>query len=134
MVFLIYGPPGSGKTTYAGGRMVDGDIVIDFDKIAEAITGKESHNIEWSLFDRVSDIFKYLVATIEKYPEVRNTFVIRCAPTREDREEFRLIGAKFVFMDTPKAECIRRAVQRSGNYGRWAKAINKWFQEYEEAT
>jgi len=132
MIYFIYGPPGSGKTTYALSKIVAGDIIIDFDRIAECITAQESHSLEFSLFDRIDNTFRYLVNTIEAYPGVRHTYIIRCAAERQDREPFKEIGAELYFMETPKIECIRNCTNRSGNYGRWKGVVDKWFKNYEE--
>ncbi len=134
MLYLIWGPPGSGKTTYAKSKMVDGDIIIDFDLIAEALTGMEVHCIEFSLITRVFDAFNYLVDTEAHFPNVRNTFIVKPCPTQEDRQRFEDMGAELVFMDTPQMDCVSRCVHRGEkfekeDFDRWTSVVKKWFEK-----
>ena len=43
-IHVIYGPPGSGKTTYVAQRRAPHDIVIDLDALAEALGSPDTHN------------------------------------------------------------------------------------------
>lgn len=40
-IFIVAGPPGAGKTTYALQNMQPGDILIDLDHIAAALMGSD---------------------------------------------------------------------------------------------
>ena len=131
MVFLIYGPPGAGKTTYAKKYMSPGDVLVDFDLIYQALTAAPVHERTNILFDRVEDCRKYLINTIDRYPEVRNTWVVMCAPKREDREPFRKTGATLKLIKESAPVCIGRCRERGENWERWEKAIKKWFEDYE---
>jgi predicted kinase len=45
-VYLIYGPPCSGKTHYIKEHMQDGDIVCEVDDIYAAISGNDPHDAD----------------------------------------------------------------------------------------
>lgn len=131
MIYLVYGPPGSGKTTYVKNHMSAGDIIIDFDLLSRALAGTDDHDRENILFDRINDCRNYLVNTINRYPEVRHTWVILCAPKKEDRELFVKMGATLKLIEEPASVCIARCRDRGENWQRWEKAIKKWFEDYE---
>lgn len=132
MIYLIYGPPGAGKTTYAKKHMSPGDVLIDYDLINQALTGCDGHTREQILFDRVNDCRNYLINTIDRYTEIRHTWVIACAPKRADRDPFFKMGAEAKLIQTPAPECIARCAERDGDWNRWAKAIKKWLEDFEK--
>ena len=43
-IILVAGPPAAGKTTYVEQHRGDGDVVIDFDLIAEAVGSRQGHD------------------------------------------------------------------------------------------
>lgn len=43
-IVLVYGPPGAGKTTHVQNTRAPGDIVIDYDRIAQALGSDVSHH------------------------------------------------------------------------------------------
>ena len=131
MIYLIWGPPGAGKTTYAQTYMSPGDILIDFDLLFQALAGVPIHEREYILFDRVEDCRQFLINTIERYPEVRSTWVTMCAPKKEDREPFVKMGARLRLVQESASVCIGRCRERGENWHRWEKAIRKWFEDYE---
>lgn len=131
MTYVIYGPPGSGKTTYAKQNMSAGDIVIDFDALYSALTFQPTREHEASTFDRVENLRRYLIRTIPDFPEIRHTWVIFCAPTEKERKELSALGAQFVLMKTDERECVRRCVARGGDYVFWKRVVQKWFKENE---
>ena len=131
MVYIIWGSPGSGKTTYAKEHMTAGDILIDFDMLFQALTDGGDHEREYSLFDRVNGVRHYLIDTIRDFPEVRHTWIVYGAPPEKDWEIFRELGAESVFIDTPRRECIRRCIKRGGDPEHWTAIVNKWFDKNE---
>lgn len=43
--YIVSGPPCSGKSTYVRDHMGSRDLVFDYDKVANAVTGKSSHTL-----------------------------------------------------------------------------------------
>lgn len=127
MTYLIYGPPGSGKTTFAKDGMVDGDIIIDFDLLNEAITGMDGHAREYSLFERVQDVKDYLIETIDDFAEVRHTWIVSTAMPVIFKAAWPVID-KAILMPTPERECIRRCIARGGDPEHWKAIVKKWFK------
>ena len=54
-VKLVYGAGCSGKNTFVREHKQDGDLIIDFDALHQAISGLESHNHIQELFGYVLD-------------------------------------------------------------------------------
>lgn len=43
---VIYGPPCSGKSTYAHDQMCDADVIFDYDKLIKALSTREHPEVE----------------------------------------------------------------------------------------
>lgn len=137
MIYLIYGPPGSGKTSYVLEHIGPTDIMIDFDRIYAAISGKPEYTDIDNLFNRVLGVREYLETSIFDFPDVPNTWVIRGAALSEEREKWAGLGAREKLMLASKNECIRRISKdprRRGNQREWVQAVNKWFADYANKT
>ena len=129
MTYIIWGPPGSGKTTYAKLNMTDGDIIIDFDLLCVALTGMDSHKYEESLRDRIEGVREFLLNTCLAYPEIRHTWITVCRPRTVTRYLSHANVEKRL-MPTPERECIRRCVYRGGEFTHWQRIVKKWFEEF----
>ena len=64
-IYIIYGAPCSGKTTYALEQMSNNDIIVDLDMIYEMLTGQDGHEhsdglrfIAFKIRDTLYDIIK----------------------------------------------------------------------------
>lgn len=131
-VYLIYGPPLSGKTTYALERMKRGDIIVDIDLIYQSITGcnlyDKPNSLKMNIF-RIQDVMIDNIKT--RYGGWRNAYIVGGYPDRYKREMIaNTTGAEIIFMDVDKEECLRRlkSSSRNGNEKEWEKYINKWFE------
>lgn len=131
MIYLIAGPPGSGKNKYVDDRMSAGDIIIDFDILYQALTGSDDHAGEYALFDRVNDCRHYLISTSRNYPEVRHTWIIICAPTAHDIALVESMDGQLIYLDVLKRVCLRRCIARGGDPVQWSDILDKWFTDHD---
>lgn len=114
-VYLVYGSPCSGKTTYVETVATRDDIVVDLDKIHRAIcicglydkpdaTKAVAFNIRNLLLDEIQT-----AGTRRKW---QDAYIIAGLPDVYDRERFiEDYNAEPVHIATPRDECIRRAQQ-----------------------
>lgn len=130
-IYIIYGAPCSGKTTYALERMSNNDIIVDLDMIYEMLTGQDGHEhsdglrfIAFKIRDTLYDIIK------TRYGRFNDAYIVAGLPHRGEREALaRRLGAELVHIDTSEGECIKRAEGRSTHT---TQIIKNYFANFEE--
>ena len=130
-IYIIYGAPCSGKTTYALERMSTNDIIVDLDMIYEMLTGKDGHEhsdglrfIAFKIRDTLYDIIK------TRYGRFNDAYIVAGLPHRGEREALaRRLGAELVHIDTSEDECIKRAEGRASHT---IQIIKNYFVNFEE--
>ena len=134
-VFIVYGPPLSGKTSWVKENKNDGDLVIDLDNIWESITGGP----RYSKPPRLKAVaFKIRDAEIEaaKYRQGKwlNAYIIGGYPLQGERERLaKELGAREIYIEASEEECIAR-LEAEPDGGRdkeeWRGYIAEWFRRY----
>lgn len=132
-VFLVYGSPLSGKSSYVSEAMNKGDLVLDIDRLWWAVSGQSMYvkpdrlkaNV-FALRDNLLEQIKY------RRGKWSNAYIIGGYPYERDRE--RLIdslGAREVYIDTDKETCIERLLQdNEKDTDTWMKYIDEWWDIY----
>lgn len=134
-VYLVYGPPMSGKASYVRQSISREDIVVDMDRLYEAITMLPSYDKPDQLFSNVIGIHNQLIDNIKtRYGRWNNAWVIGGYADKYKREKLANdLGAEIIFCDISKEECLRRlSVDEHRRYRQdeWQGYINKWFEQY----
>lgn len=133
-IFIVYGPPLAGKTTYVNSVKVPGDLIIDMDNIWQCISGCERYQKPVRLKAVAFGVRDYLMDAIKvRNGKWQNAYIIGGFPYTAERERIiKTYGAREVFLDIPKEECIRRL--EASNDGRtkeeWILYIEEWFERY----
>ncbi len=134
-VLLLYGAPGSGKTTHARTYMQEGDTLIDLDEILRELLYPRWTNDPQQLLNAIRE----RDCRIEQLHTLRKgmVWIVTQAPTREEREEWEraLVGAPFALrmMDTSRRECrarINADPRREHARKRLLSAVDAWFAQY----
>lgn len=128
-IYLVYGPPCSGKTTWVKDNMNYGDLVIDLDSIWECISGCDRYVKPNRLKQNVFGIRDELIRMVRmRQGNWLNAYVIGGYPLISERERLiKSLGAREIFIDTPKEECLMRAKGRPKEYEEY---INNWWEQY----
>lgn len=129
MVYLVYGAPCSGKSTYVREHKRPGDIVCDVDRLYSAISLNEEHQSELHALETASRLQEALLDIIrDRAGNWKNAYVVSLANTRERVEKAmeRVNADESVFMDTPIETCLERAGERPF-YFPWI--IEEWFEK-----
>ena len=133
MVFLVYGSPCSGKTTYVKEHIKRGDIVCDVDRLYSAISFNEEHDSELYAQEVATELYDNLINAIhDRKGHWKNAYVISLANTPKKLAEMkeRINADECIFIDTPYEVCIERAKDRPP-YFVWI--IEDWFAERLES-
>lgn len=128
-VYLVYGSPCSGKTTWVRSVANPDDLIVDLDSIWESICIADKYNKNNRLKANVFGIRDCLIDQIKTRTGMwRNAYVIGGYPLASDRDRLcKLLRAKPVFIDESKETCISRAVNDE-----WKEYIEDWFESYTE--
>jgi len=135
-VVLVWGPPASGKTTYVREHMRDGDMVVDLDRIKEAISMRHRSEVSDELLPVALSIREHIYGLIERreIPLGTTVWVIAGLADMAERDEVirRLKPDRMVQMETPKDECIRRALAdpERPDKARQVQIILRWFEKF----
>lgn len=133
-VFLVYGSPCSGKNTYVDTVMEPGDLLIDIDKIKQAITNRSTHILVPGLNPITFGIRDFLYESIRlKRGRWNNCYIVGGFPLISERERIcRKYGAREIFIDTPKEICLQRLKDDPDgrDIGEWSRFIEEWWARY----
>lgn len=139
-VYYVWGAPMSGKSTYVKENQLDGDLVVDIDRIWTALTGSTTK------FDKPNEL-KSIVFVL--YNELINQVIMRSGTWQNawvieggsnSIKRMRLIetlGAESIYIDTSKEKCLERMRELSKVEPKakgWEQFILKWFEDYKEDT
>lgn len=107
MIHIVSGPPCAGKSTYVQEHKQEGDIVIDYDIIAEAVG-----DTRWSTsnVDLVKAMRRSAIDWCLPRADSITAWVIDTDPTQASLSRYHEADADLVTLDVPMDECIRRAI------------------------
>lgn len=135
-VYLVYGAPLSGKTTWVRESMCEGDLVVDMDSIWQCISGQPRYvkpnrltTVAFKMRDALIDIIKYRTG------KWQTAYLIGGYPLQSERDLLcKQLGAREVYIDTSKAECLARlADETERDVDEWSRYIEAWFDKYNRA-
>lgn len=143
-VYIVYGAPLSGKSTWVNESMGYGDMVADLDSIWECVTGKPRYvkpdkmrGVVFQMWERELELIRY------RSGKWNNAYVITGGAVKADRKYLfeRVNADEYIFIDTPKETCLERLRWRSFDsckpWGKpkkmrdeWESYIEQWFNDY----
>ena len=133
-IFIVYGSPLAGKTSYVREAMSEGDLVVDLDSIWSCVSGCDRYvkpnrlkSVVFSVRDNLLESVRY------RRGKWLNAYVIGGYPFTAERERLAdQLGARLVFIDTDKDTCINRlSACEDRDYTEWVEYINNWFLQYD---
>ncbi len=135
-VFIVYGSPASGKSTYVNNHMEQGDLVVDLDLLKQAISLAYKTEATDNLVDTALELRDKLYELIEaKKVDAKRIWVIASLPRRQERQDLaKRLGAELVYCEATVRECIDRAIADVDRRDKemQIKLIDKWFANYEK--
>jgi len=136
-VFVVYGPPMSGKSTFVAESISPGDIVIDYDRLFAALSLLDNYDKPNELLPNVRAVHSLLLDNIKtRYGKWDNAWIIGGYADKYKREKLADdLGAELIYMEIIRDECLKRLksdCRRSKREAEWTGYINKWFESYTE--
>ena len=128
-VYIVYGSPCSGKSTWVNSVATNEDLILDIDKIWECISVcdkyRKPNRLKANVFGIRDTILDQIMTRTGQW---KRAYVIGTYPLLMDR--IRLadrLGAELIYIDTDKEICLSRCVNEE-----WEEYVNDWFNLYQE--
>lgn len=136
-IYLVYGSPLSGKSTYVRDRAGIHDLIIDTDKIYACISNNPLYTKSNRLYDCKEAVESALLDCVKhKRGKWINAFIIGSIPYafKSQRERFcSEYGAEEIYIDCTKDEALSRLamVQDGRDVAEWTKYINTFYDRLQ---
>lgn len=129
-VWLVYGSPCSGKTTWVHNVAGRGDIIVDIDNIWEAVSTGDRYEKPGRLKANVFALHKCLLDQIRtRQGDWVNAYVIQSSPYLAERARFYdKFGARGIYIPTDKETCLQRALERPTG---WDKFVEEFWEKFQ---
>ncbi|MCM1567085.1 MAG: ATP-binding protein [Dehalobacter sp.] len=134
-VFVVFGPPLSGKSSFVHEYMSRGDLVVDMDRLYQAVSLLPDYDKPDNLLTNIRGIHNLLIDNIKtRYGKWNKAWVIGGYADKYKREKLADdLGAELIFCNVSKEECFSRLeVDEARRYRKdeWRGYIEKWFNDY----
>lgn len=134
-VYIVYGMPGSGKTTYVAERKGRNDIVLDMDQLYKAVTLLPDYDKPDRLLSVVRGVYNHLLDMVKtRNGKWQTAWVIGGFPDKYQREKLAEdLGAELVYIECTREEAIRRISldeHRINLINDYTRYIETWINRY----
>lgn len=134
-IYLVYGCPLAGKSSYVKDRAGIHDLVIDIDRIYECISNNPAYIKSGRIADNVFAVRDALLEQV-KFRRGRwvNAWIIAGMPYKGERERFCAeYGAEGILIDCDQETALERlqAASDGRDKAEWNKYISTWFSRYQ---
>lgn len=136
-VYIVYGAPLSGKSSWVQENATPDDLVVDLDSIYECISVNKKYikpdsikSVVFDVRDSLYDIIKY------RRGRWQDAYIIVTGARIGDRERLkaRVNADDFIYIDTKRDECIKRIDGREAPdeiKKEWLKYIIEYFDAFQ---
>lgn len=131
-VYLVYGPPCAGKSSWVRESAGPEDLILDMDNIWQMLTVNDRYVKPNRLKANVFGVRDCILDMIRmRTGRWRDAYVIGGYPLSMDRTRLeQSLGAECIFIYEDKETCLERA--RASERHDWDKYIEQWFADYSE--
>ena len=134
-VYIVWGSPLSGKSTYVQSVAKYGDIIVDIDKLWAAVSGLPEYKKPNRIKENVFGLHNHLLTQVAQRMGYWNTaYIIGGYALPSDRERLaQRLGAECIHIDTKKEECLARLASCADGrkIGEWERYIAEWWYTFE---
>ena len=126
-IYIVYGSPCSGKTKFVNDNATKDDLIIDIDKIFDAINTSKSNR----LYNNVMMVYRDLIDMVRtRNGKWVNAWIVRGFPSKAERERAANdLDGELIYIDTPKEICLERSQLKGDKY---YEIVEDWWRKYRE--
>ncbi|MGU3650671.1 AAA family ATPase [Mycolicibacterium sp. A43C] len=128
-LFLVCGPPASGKSTWVRERAQPGDITIDYDAIASVLTPSDGvtheHPVHVGAVTRAAR--QAAIDTAIGISDHVDVYVIHATPSADLLARYTQLGAEVITIDPGMATVLARA--KAERPAKMQGAVKQWYRE-----
>lgn len=132
MIYVIWGPPASGKSTYVAENRSENSVTFDFDKVMQALSGLKPHHKNRNLIGLVVDIRQMVIDALGEL-EVDDAWIITTWVDEDFQAKFGDVEVEYVLMRTDKETCLQRVYNdpdRAEVAEEMKEVIEEWFDKH----
>lgn len=132
MLYIVTGPPCSGKSTWVRDRAVTGDIVVDLDRIALSITAEDTphHEYPGHIRGAAIQVRRAAVAVALAYCKKGDSYIIHAKPSDRANRLYARYRPTVINLNAPYSVLLERAqAERPAHI---LKTLATWWEEIEE--
>lgn len=126
-VTVVTGPPAAGKTTHVREHAKPGDVIIDYDLIANALSGQDADNHEHEAHIQAVTKAARTAALDAAIKTSARIWLIHAMPSPKQQAEYSARGAEIITIDPGKDVVMSRI--KDQRPARMAKAAGKWYAD-----
>lgn len=137
-IFLVYGSPLSGKTTWVKENMNEGDLLIDIDNIWQCVSGMERYvkpnKLKSVVFGTRDTLMQMVKMRVGRWD---NAYIVGGFPLIGERERLcKELGAREIYIESTKEDCLLRleASEDARDKTEWKKYIEDWWKRFSPFT
>ena len=129
---VVIGPPAAGKSTWCRENMKPGDILVDFDQLANALTGLDPANHEHTaIVKKVTKAARdAAIREAQKHAQDVDVLVIHSTPAQSTLDRYRREGAQIHVVDPGKDTVMHRI--KHERPGHMHAVAARWYQQQDE--
>ncbi len=105
MIYIVYGPPMSGKTTYCKSHVKNGDKLFDYDDVMMELSGRDYQDHDEKYHGEILSVRKRM---IYEHDNLNDLYVITTYFSKAIKQELKDKQYQAVKMDADYVTCIRR--------------------------
>ena len=128
-LYLVVGPPASGKSSWVAQRAKHGDITIDFDAIASVLTkpGDDPHSPPEHIRAVAKAARLAAIDTALRLADSHDVYVIHSTPSAARVQHYRRHGARVICID-PGEDVVMERIARERPW-RMRLVARKWYAD-----
>lgn len=132
-LFIVQGPPASGKSTWVNTHAKHGDIVIDLDRIAASLTtpGADTHQHGDAVKRVAHRIRQGAIAEALRHCTDVGVYIIHSRPRPEARAKYDRHAATYITVDPGRDVVLARCAEQRSTQAH--AAAMRWYDEHTDS-
>ncbi|WP_280489570.1 AAA family ATPase [Nocardia farcinica] len=131
-LYVVIGPPAAGKSTWCQAHATPADIIIDYDRIASALTARRDagHDHTPAVKAVTKAARRAAIDTAIQHAREVDVYLIHSTPSPTLLASYRALGARVVTID-PGREIVMRRVKAERPW-RMQQVVKQWYEQRPE--